>query len=206
MVMLKKDNNAGFTEVYERPIGLHGGMTDGNGLLRKDWNPPEPPKLIAYRFQSDNVLSESISLRKFDSIMQVQNETPVAMMRYNSKTWWMFQSEFYWTDIDLKSEDVKALILAPEIRKKRKIEREIEKAKAILSQDIYIQSDDRQPIPDDVKMFVWQRDKGRCVKCGSNQNLEYDHIIPVSMGGSNTARNLQILCEFCNRSKGGNLF
>ena len=58
----------------------------------------------------------------------------------------------------------------------------------------------RQPIPDDVKMFVWQRDGGRCVQCGSQENLEYDHIIPVSKGGSNTARNIQLLCEKCNRS------
>ena len=63
----------------------------------------------------------------------------------------------------------------------------------------------RQPIPDDVKMFVWKRDGGRCVNCGSKEKLEYDHIIPVSKGGSNTARNLQLLCETCNRSKGGNL-
>ena len=64
---------------------------------------------------------------------------------------------------------------------------------------------ERQSIPDDVKIFVWQRDEGRCVKCGSQENLEYDHIIPVSKGGSNTARNIQILCEKCNRSKGSNL-
>jgi 5-methylcytosine-specific restriction endonuclease McrA len=64
---------------------------------------------------------------------------------------------------------------------------------------------ERQPIPDDVKMSVWQRDGGRCVKCGSQENLEFDHIIPVSKGGSNTARNLQLLCEKCNRAKGGNL-
>lgn len=63
----------------------------------------------------------------------------------------------------------------------------------------------RQPIPDGVKMFVWKRDGGRCVNCGSKENLEFDHIIPLSMGGSNTARNLQLLCETCNRSKGGNL-
>ena len=63
----------------------------------------------------------------------------------------------------------------------------------------------RMPIPDDVKMFVWRRDGGCCVKCGKQENLEYDHIIPVSKGGSNTARNLQLLCESCNRSKGGNL-
>ncbi|MFT3894078.1 MAG: HNH endonuclease [Anaerolineales bacterium] len=64
---------------------------------------------------------------------------------------------------------------------------------------------ERQQIPDDVKMFVWQRDGGRCVKCRSQVNLEYDHIIPVSKGGSNTARNIQLLCENCNRAKGANL-
>ncbi len=56
-------------------------------------------------------------------------------------------------------------------------------------------------IPSDVKREVWRRDNGKCVRCGSNKNLEYDHIIPFSKGGSNTVRNIQLLCEFCNRSK-----
>jgi len=60
---------------------------------------------------------------------------------------------------------------------------------------------DRRAIPRDVQRFVWQRDRGRCVQCGSNENLEFDHIIPVSKGGANTARNLQLLCEKCNRRK-----
>jgi hypothetical protein len=63
----------------------------------------------------------------------------------------------------------------------------------------------RAPIPRNVKMYVWQRDNGRCVECGSKERLEYDHIIPVSKGGSNTARNLQLLCERCNRSKGASI-
>jgi hypothetical protein len=45
-------------------------------------------------------------------------------------------------------------------------------------------------IPPVVKIEVWQRDGGRCVQCKSNEKLEYDHIIPVSKGGSNTARNI----------------
>jgi 5-methylcytosine-specific restriction endonuclease McrA len=60
----------------------------------------------------------------------------------------------------------------------------------------------RDRIPDDVRLFVWQRDEGKCVHCRSNLNLEFDHIIPVSEGGSSTARNLQLLCETCNRQKG----
>ena len=52
-----------------------------------------------------------------------------------------------------------------------------------------------------VKQSVWRRDNGRCVECKSNEKLEYDHIIPVSKGGSNTERNIQLLCEKCNRKK-----
>lgn len=60
----------------------------------------------------------------------------------------------------------------------------------------------RQPIPEDVRIAVWRRDGGCCALCGSRERLEYDHIIPVSCGGSNTVRNIELLCETCNRSKG----
>ncbi len=63
----------------------------------------------------------------------------------------------------------------------------------------------RERIPSDVQNFVWKRDGGRCVVCGSNEKLEFDHIIPVSKGGSNTPRNIQLLCEKHNRHKGGNI-
>ena len=56
-------------------------------------------------------------------------------------------------------------------------------------------------ITQDVKDKVWNRDGGKCVECDSNENLEFDHIIPHSKGGANTYRNIQLLCEPCNRSK-----
>ena len=56
-------------------------------------------------------------------------------------------------------------------------------------------------ISQSVKDKVWNRDGGQCVECGSNENLEFDHIIPHSKGGANTYRNIQLLCESCNRSK-----
>ncbi|MBN2636447.1 MAG: HNH endonuclease [Prolixibacteraceae bacterium] len=59
----------------------------------------------------------------------------------------------------------------------------------------------REPIPQEIQDRVWNRDSGRCVKCGCREKLEFDHIIPFSKGGSNTYRNLQILCEKCNRQK-----
>lgn len=56
-------------------------------------------------------------------------------------------------------------------------------------------------ISQDVMDRVWRRDEGKCVMCGSREKLEFDHIIPFSKGGSNTYRNIQLLCENCNRTK-----
>ena len=46
---------------------------------------------------------------------------------------------------------------------------------------------------------------GNCAGCGEHfriQNLEVDHIIAVSVGGTDHIDNLQLLCSHCNRVKG----
>jgi hypothetical protein len=53
----------------------------------------------------------------------------------------------------------------------------------------------------EVVQFVWERDAGRCVRCGSVANLEVDRIVPVYLGGADTAANLQLLCRNCVRDK-----
>jgi len=56
------------------------------------------------------------------------------------------------------------------------------------------------------KRMVYARDGGKCQCCGSFENLEYDHIIPYSCGGSSDASNIQLLCLKCNRSKSNSCY
>jgi hypothetical protein len=61
-------------------------------------------------------------------------------------------------------------------------------------------------IPTEVKVAVWARDKGKCVKCGSIKNLHFDHNLPYSKGGTSlTEENVQILCMKCNLQKSNKL-
>lgn len=41
-----------------------------------------------------------------------------------------------------------------------------------------------------------------CSECGATEDLTGDHIIPVSLGGLNTAANCQVLCRRHNSAKG----
>lgn len=44
-----------------------------------------------------------------------------------------------------------------------------------------------------------------CLKCGTNEKISIDHIIPVSKGGKDETLNLQPLCRRCNSSKGSKI-
>lgn len=47
-----------------------------------------------------------------------------------------------------------------------------------------------------------QQFNGRCAKCRCSAPLTKDHIVPVSLGGSDNISNIQPLCRSCNSAKG----
>ena len=43
--------------------------------------------------------------------------------------------------------------------------------------------------------------KDVCAKCGGADDLEADHIVPVSLGGGHESENMQCLCHECHKAK-----
>lgn len=72
----------------------------------------------------------------------------------------------------------------------------------LLTEQSEARTDHDRVIPTSVKLEVWKRDRGRCVTCGSDKNLHFDHIIPYSLGGSSKdPKNIQIMCANHNLQK-----
>ena len=98
----------------------------------------------------------------------------------------------------IEKDKIKAKLL--EKKKKREIEK-LALQELIDEGEIFPEANKRPPIPKDVVDTVWNRDGGKCVYCGSNENLHLDHIIPFSEGGDTSVENLQLLCQKCNLEK-----
>jgi 5-methylcytosine-specific restriction protein A len=77
-----------------------------------------------------------------------------------------------------------------------------------MSRDVaeWIGRTDNTPAPPRVKARVYLDAEGRCQHCtrfvdGSALLGQYDHIIPLILGGENRESNLQLLCVPCHKAK-----
>ncbi len=87
---------------------------------------------------------------------------------------------------------------------------EVHQTVILKSRDKIIEEDKRD-IKLGLRWKILNRDKFRCVICGSspaveiNCKLHVDHIIPFSKGGKTLIENLRTLCKNCNLGKGDNI-
>ena len=114
--------------------------------------------------------------------------------------WWSDQG-CYWADHDLAAEDVELLLWNRQRRQTSQLDR-LRKIR-VRSEEIEVAR--RERIPDEVKALVWERDDGRCVRCGAEHDLQFDHVIPVAKGGGVNVENIQVLCGDCNRAKSASI-
>lgn len=103
----------------------------------------------------------------------------------------------FWADADMTVEEVDLLFWDRE----RKRDAKFDRLRTIRAREDNVAGARRERIPNEVRAFVWERDEGRCVRCGAEGDLQFDHVIPVAKGGGVAVDNIQILCGDCNRAK-----
>jgi hypothetical protein len=140
----------------------------------------------------------------YQSLSAAEQQRPVQVAQTGGRTWWWFEGDFYWDSGRYRERDVLALIRDRQRRETQRLDRahmllNVDEGRAVKPRGR------REQIPREVRFAIFQRDGGKCVECGSTFDLQYDHIIPVALGGATSEQNLQLLCGGCNRNKGANL-
>ncbi len=66
---------------------------------------------------------------------------------------------------------------------------------------------DSRNIGMDKRTRILVRDGCRCQYCGTQEDLQIDHLMPINspFGGDKADTNLQVLCRKCNHQKGDNM-
>jgi 5-methylcytosine-specific restriction endonuclease McrA len=183
------------------PLAVMSFREDNNtNLVRLDWT---FPRLFTGRYAVRT--GKRLSNRRWrkpqiQAVRASQQETPVWMMADGQRQLWYFHDKFYWDSDKLTADDVKALVL----RRERSLKQELDTAHSLMRAE-EAGRPTRSPIPTDLRRAVFERDGGKCVECESGFDIQYDHVLPVALGGATTVENLQLLCADCNRRKGAHL-
>ena len=182
------------------PVQFVGRPAYGPPMLREVPDAAFSRRLTAlgWRYEASWDPDPGWGTRRFRGLQARQLEEPVALHAAGRRRWWLFEDRVYWEDAGLGAADVKALVRERELRARRRLER----AHAVAAAAPGVR---REPVSSELRRAVWERDGGACVSCGGRFDLQYDHVIPVALGGATTAANLQVLCAPCNRRKGAGL-
>jgi hypothetical protein len=186
------------TPPYARPVSRSGSRAqlreDSNAHFFRDRGGFLFTK--RYFFVATGTPPYQVNTEFYDWAAGNQRKSPVSIGSAYRRTHWWFEDQFYWENADYQERDVLALVRDRERRRQRSLDR----AHDLLNSE-QSPGPRRGAITRDMRRLVWDRDGGACTECGSTFDLQYDHIIPVAMGGATTAENLQLLCSDCNRRK-----
>jgi len=159
---------------------------------------PPAPGAKVFRLHSAQHHLEC-SERRFARLASSQVDLPVLVAKKDGRSWWWYADRFWWDDDGLPARDVQVIVLDADLRARQRAQ-DLAQARATLL-------DEERPLAETehvsqvVRFAVWCRDRGRCVDCGTAENVGFDEILPPEVGGSNAAANVELRCRVCHERR-----
>lgn len=161
------------------------------------------PAPVILKFREGSHFDERNSKTQYtaDEYTEMLYANPFLLFQDEIVKYFRVNGQWFCGPKELSFDDLVALALV----KLDKGLRKIQNAHVYVNSGQRVEGRTRMAIPDAVKVAVWNRDAGVCVECRSEIELQYDHVIPFSKGGSDEVENIQLLCRVCNQRKGASL-
>lgn len=142
------------------------------------------------------------SERRFARLASSQTDLPVLVARRYGRSWWWYLDRFWWDDEALSAREVGIFVLDADLRAKQQAEAIAQARVTLLGEEASVAA--VEPGSQIVRFTVWCRDRGRCVDCGTAENIGFHEILSCANGGSTTAANVELRCETCRDRRAHN--
>jgi hypothetical protein len=136
-----------------------------------------------------------LSPPRYAQMSSAQRAAPTMVLRTKGRQWWWYRDRFWWDDAKLNAQGVESAILDTDLTgslQRYLLEEARERAFGMAGSAMAIES-----IPESVRLGVWRRDLGRCVDCGSVENVHFDHVATVS-GDVPSSHDIELRCRTCS--------
>ena len=150
-----------------------------------------PPGTKVFRLHSSQHHLEC-SERRFGRLASSQADLPVLVARRDGRSWWWYRDRFWWDDEGLDPRDVRVFVLDADLRRRQRAHA-LAKARATLlaEEPREVDTSEMSPL---IRFAVWCRDRGRCVDCGTPDDVRFDEILRPEDGGSRSVANVELRC------------
>lgn len=182
-------------------VSVHIVVPDRRMLSISHWRSASVGQLMVRIGSRELITSGKFTTEELEVMLSNSESYPTLFVTSDERAYWKYQGKWWVDNEGLTADDVYALISS----KQKRGEQTLRRAHSLASMSSKPIQSPRGHISAELKQFIWAKYGGACSSCGSNVELQFDHIIPVALGGATSEENLQILCGPCNRSKGASI-
>jgi hypothetical protein len=152
--------------------------------------------VVSYRFHSEEHHLDC-SEERFLELRRAQRSSPRKLLTGHGRQWWWYSDRFWWDASRLSAREFASAVR--EVDLMAALRRHVADPARIGSTDPTNGLGGQRTIPEPVRAAVWRRDGGRCVDCGSEDDLSFASTrADEADDGAPSADDLQLLCNLCS--------
>ena len=137
------------------------------------------------------------SPERFVSISRAQRMQPMLVSKKHGRRRWWYRDRLWWDDGGMTAREIASAIL--ELELERELDMHLLEEARTAALGTAGASGTARALPETVQQVVWLRDRGRCVDCGSKDDVRFDFVTPAGPGPTTvTPDDVQIRCRTCS--------
>jgi hypothetical protein len=152
--------------------------------------------VVSFRFHSEEHHIDC-SEERFLELRRAQRTSPRKLLTGRGRQWWWYSDRFWWDESRLSTREFASAVR--EVDLMAALRRQVADAARTGSSELTHGVDGERAIPEHVRTAVWRRDDGRCVDCGSEDELAFaSTAAPEAADATLTANDFQLVCRLCS--------